>query len=87
VSFVGVATSDSRQDILESNKLEKKQFLNLIDSDGIVSTALGVDSLPATLLVDASGHVRYRVKGRLIGPSLMMLARELENISKETPND
>ncbi len=80
VDFVGIVTSDSRQNVTESGKLDKKNFLNLLDSNGVISSKLGVEFLPSTILLDEDGQIRYRVRGKLLGMSMMMLSKELGNI-------
>lgn len=55
--IVGIATSDSRQDIEKSGRLSDAAFENFLDAKGDIAMALKIKTLPQTLLIDSDGRI------------------------------
>jgi peroxiredoxin len=62
-ALVGLATADDPQHAVTVSKALEHRYLIAFDSDGSIARRFGVDSLPQTFLIDASGRIRYHVQG------------------------
>jgi cytochrome c biogenesis protein CcmG/thiol:disulfide interchange protein DsbE len=63
VEFVGVNFRDDPAAAREYLREFAVTYLSVVDADGRIAHAFGVPYLPATVLVDASGELRYRLLG------------------------
>lgn len=67
VVFVGVNSKDTDAAAKEHAREFAIPYPSIVDADGSIAIKdLGIDTgLPGTVVVDATGQVRYRVKGRI----------------------
>jgi peroxiredoxin len=62
-AVVGLATQDDPQHVVTVGRALQHRYLMALDSDGSIARRFGVNSLPQTFLIDASGRIRYHLQG------------------------
>jgi peroxiredoxin len=63
LAVVGLATADDPEHVVTISRALEHRYLIAFDSDGAIARRFGVDSLPQTFLIDASGRIRYHLQG------------------------
>jgi hypothetical protein len=61
--MIGIATTDEWGKVLATGRATPEHFPILLDRDGSVARAYGVDSLPQTLVLDPRGRIMLRIRG------------------------
>lgn len=61
--MIGIATNDEWSKVLATGRAAPEHFPILLDRDGSVARAYGVDSLPQTLVLDPRGRIMLRIRG------------------------
>jgi peroxiredoxin len=61
--MIGIATTDEWGKVLATGRATPEHFPILLDRDGSVARAYGVDALPQTIVLDARGRIMLRIKG------------------------
>ena len=59
-AVVGIAVGEPRQRVIEFIRKHGLRYSQLVDEEFALADALGSNRIPTTLVVDASGAVRYR---------------------------
>jgi thiol-disulfide isomerase/thioredoxin len=84
--YLAVSLDDERDDALqyiEKHALYKKyndQYF--IDSDKLLSTTLGIETVPTVILLDANGNEVVRRSGHLNGTDLLHLSTGMKSITE-----
>jgi DsbE subfamily thiol:disulfide oxidoreductase len=63
--MVGMATADDPGKAVAVAKELAHYYVIAFDAEGIIAQHFEVDSLPQTFLIDATGRIRYHIKGPL----------------------
>lgn len=63
--MVGMATADDPEKAVAVAKELAHRYVIAFDAEGIIAQRFGVDSLPQTFLIDATGRIRYHIQGPL----------------------
>ncbi|HZA60158.1 MAG TPA: TlpA disulfide reductase family protein [Actinomycetota bacterium] len=77
VQFLGVNFKDDRAAALEYLREFDVTYPSVEDRDGMIAGDFLVPYLPATILVDAAGQMRYRLVGAQTEASLLSYLEEL----------
>ena len=62
-NVIGISTDDDASAAAATIKQSKLTFSNYLDHDIILENMLGANTIPLTILVDADGYVRLKVRG------------------------
>lgn len=66
--MVGIATSDTWEQVVASGRATPEHFPTLLDANGEVAKAFGVDTLPQTIVLDPRGRILLRIAGPVRSP-------------------
>ncbi|MCX6129338.1 MAG: TlpA disulfide reductase family protein, partial [Proteobacteria bacterium] len=83
LAVIGIASYDSEAALRSSGLLAEVPFTVLLDDDGDVAMSYKVRALPQSVLIDAEGRVRYRIKGQLTLSELAAIEAILITIERE----
>ena len=61
IKIIGIASSDTQKAIDESGLIKKSSYPQFLDETGNLALALGVKSLPQTILIDSTGRVLFQL--------------------------
>ena len=77
LDVLAVATFDSREKALASDKILPMTWPVVIDADGGVAEAYGVAGLPQSFIVDDKGQILLHIRGKVAGEKLNKISRLL----------
>ena len=93
LEVIGIASYDSLAALQRSGLLAEVPFTVLLDDGGAAALAYKVPALPQSVLIDAEGQIRYRVKAALnqaeianIEAALLGIEHEKQSAADSAPN-
>jgi thiol-disulfide isomerase/thioredoxin len=84
-AIVAVATMDRRDAAAASEAADPHGFPVVLDSDGGLGRAFGVDSLPQTFILDASGAVVRHYSGALSATDVASISSAMTRLASAPP--
>jgi hypothetical protein len=74
---LGIATMDSPEQVEAAETTHPHLFTSVLDQDGKIAGALGIEALPVSLIVDKKGRVTRRFTGPLTQNDFHIIAQQL----------
>jgi len=65
IKIIGIASSDTQSAIDQSGMLKNSPYPEFLEESGNLALAMGVKTLPQTLLIDAEGHVLIHLQRQI----------------------
>ncbi len=81
--IIGIVSYETEASLVKSALLQDTPFTVLLDEEGVAALAYKVRAIPQSVLVDAVGKIRYRVKGPLNANELEKIEDMLATLNKE----
>jgi thiol-disulfide isomerase/thioredoxin len=83
LAIIGIASYETEASLQNSGLLPETPFTVLLDEEGDVAHAYKVRAIPQSVLIDAQGRIRYRVKGALTLNEIGAIEAVLINMRRE----